>query len=126
MSSNARNADIVVTLRSLARKRPKKLRELVSDRTRVYAINANTQQKITGFLQEMFEVPSVEPEQQHALREAEDAIAQVIARRLSVTLSPQNAYVRRLQHELAEAYGLVSESSGRDPLRRVIIRPAGG
>ncbi|MFN7131654.1 MAG: AAA family ATPase, partial [Myxococcales bacterium] len=40
----------VLTLRSLAKKRPKKLRELVSDQVRLYAIGGNSPAKITAFL----------------------------------------------------------------------------
>jgi predicted RNA-binding protein Jag len=38
-----------------------------------------------------------------------------------IELAPQNAYVRRLQHELAERASLSSRSSGHDPVRRVQI-----
>lgn len=122
--THPRNADVVLTLRSLAKKRPKKLRELVSDRVRLYSIGGNSPAKITAFLRELFELPGMEAEQQSALRATEEAIAEVIAQRRPVTLEPQNAYVRRLQHELIEAYGLVSESSGRDPHRSIVIHPA--
>jgi len=120
-----RNADVVVTLRSLAKKRPKKLRELMVDNSRVHAIGSNTQAKIADFLRELFELPAISNEEQQALREAEDAIATVIAHREPVALNPQNAHFRRLQHQLAEAHGLASESTGRGPLRRVVIRPGG-
>jgi hypothetical protein len=118
-----RNADVVVTLRSLAKKRPKKLRELMVDSSRVHAIGGNTQAKIADFLRELFELPAISNEEQQALREAEDAIAAVIAHREPVALNPQNAPFRRLQHQLAEAHGLASESTGRGALRRVVIRP---
>ena len=118
-----RNADVVVTLRSLAKKRPKKLRELMVDSSRVHAIGGNTQAKIADFLRQLFELPALDGEKQQALHEAEDAIAAVIARREPVALNPQNPHFRRLQHQLAEAHGLVSESTGRGPLRRVVIRP---
>ena len=39
----------------------------------------------------------------------------------SVQLSPQEAYVRRLQHEMAREANLLSRSSGSDPQRRVTI-----
>ena len=123
--THPRNADVVVTLRSLAKKRPKKLRELVSDRVRLYSIGGNSPSKIASFLRDLFELPGLDADQEQALKEAENAIAEVIAQRQSVTLAPQNAYVRRLQHELVEAYGLASESSGRDPYRSVVIHPAG-
>ncbi len=121
--SQPRTADVVVTLRSLAKKRPKKLRELVVDSARVHAIGGNTQARIVEFLRELFELPSGNGEQQQALREAEHAIANVIAHQQPVALNPQNAHFRRLQHQLAEAHGLASESTGRGPLRRVVIRP---
>ena len=43
------------------------------------------------------------------------------AEKPSVELSPQSAYVRRMQHLLAERYNLSSASTGRAPRRRVII-----
>jgi stage III sporulation protein SpoIIIAA len=121
--THPRSADVVLTLRSLAKKQPKKLRELMVDSTRVHAINANTQNQITDFLRERFELPSGNQEQERALREAEQAIADVIARREAVALAPQGARLRRLQHQLAEAYGLPSESTGRGPFRQVVVLP---
>jgi stage III sporulation protein SpoIIIAA len=122
--SQPRNADVVVTLRSLAKKRPKKLRELLMvDDARLHAIGGNTQAKIAEFLRELFELSSIDSEQAQALKEAEDAVAAVIAHRQPIALSPQNAHFRRLQHQLAEAHGLGSESTGRGPFRRVVIRP---
>jgi stage III sporulation protein SpoIIIAA len=118
-----RNADVVVTLRALAKKRPKKLRELMVDSSRVHAIGGNTQAKIADFLRDLFELPAISNEEQLALRAAEDAIAAVIANREPVALNPQNAHFRRLQHHLAEAHGLTSESIGRGHLRHVVIRP---
>jgi len=38
-----------------------------------------------------------------------------------VELSPQSAYIRRLQHLIAERNNLLSKSSGKDPNRRVRI-----
>ncbi|MFA6549205.1 MAG: R3H domain-containing nucleic acid-binding protein, partial [Candidatus Margulisiibacteriota bacterium] len=38
-------------------------------------------------------------------------------------LSPQNAYVRRLQHQAVEDAGLYSESVGDEPRRRLRIYP---
>jgi predicted RNA-binding protein Jag len=42
-----------------------------------------------------------------------------------VELSPQNNYLRRLQHQIIERYGLASESKGDEPYRRVVIYPGG-
>jgi len=116
-------ADVVVTLHSLAKKRPRKLRELTPARAVVHAIGGNSHAKVIEFLRSLFQLPGASPEEQEALREAEEAIADVIARRAPVALSPRRAHVRRLQHELAQAYGLRSESTGREPYRRVVIHP---
>jgi predicted RNA-binding protein Jag len=60
-----------------------------------------------------------------AMQEAEDAISHVLSRSEAVELAPQNAYIRRLQHQLAERYNLGSVSEGREPHRRVRITPRG-
>jgi predicted RNA-binding protein Jag len=54
----------------------------------------------------------------------EDALDEVLQAGHPVELSPQESYVRRLQHEVVERAGLVSESKGREPLRRVVIYPS--
>jgi len=41
----------------------------------------------------------------------------------AVELSPQSAYIRRLQHQMAERANLVSRSRGREPYRRVRLYP---
>jgi len=38
-----------------------------------------------------------------------------------VELSPQKAYIRRVQHEMVRAANLVSHSRGKEPRRRVRI-----
>ncbi|MFQ5666602.1 MAG: R3H domain-containing nucleic acid-binding protein [Candidatus Binatia bacterium] len=123
VTSQPRRADVVVTLRALAKKRPKKLRELMVDDTQVHAIGGNTQAKIVEFLRELFELSSATSDQADALREAEHAITAVMARGQAVALGPQGPHLRRLQHQLVEAYGLVSESTGRGAGRCVVVRP---
>ena len=57
-----------------------------------------------------------------ALEEARDGIEQVVGGQSDeVELSPQNAYVRKLQHELVERANLSSRSAGNEPFRRVQI-----
>jgi predicted RNA-binding protein Jag len=38
-----------------------------------------------------------------------------------VELTPQNSYIRRLQHQMAQRYNLASRSRGREPYRHVSI-----
>jgi len=61
-----------------------------------------------------------------ALREAEDGVSSISHGGASnVELTPQNAYIRRLQHEIAQRYGLSSTSRGREPFRRVTLAAQG-
>jgi predicted RNA-binding protein Jag len=41
----------------------------------------------------------------------------------AVELAPQNAYIRRLQHQLVEQSELVARSTGKEPRRRLRIYP---
>jgi predicted RNA-binding protein Jag len=66
------------------------------------------------------------PERQEALttalREAEKAASEVLHDEdESVDLNPQGAYIRRLQHLIAERNMLSSKSVGREPNRHVMI-----
>jgi hypothetical protein len=54
--------------------------------------------------------------------ETELAISQLMhGERDVVEMAPQNSYVRRKQHQMAERYNLRSKSRGHEPYRRVRI-----
>ena len=56
------------------------------------------------------------------MREAEDAATRVHDGQDKIQLSPQGAYVRHVQHEIAEQHGTVpSHSVGKEPRRSVIF-----
>ncbi|GAG09269.1 unnamed protein product, partial [marine sediment metagenome] len=61
-----------------------------------------------------------------ALMETEEAIEEIKRSGQMVELSPQNAFIRRLQHQLAEKYNLVTRSTGKAPRRRVRILAGDG
>ncbi|GAB3811538.1 single-stranded DNA-binding protein [Tessaracoccus terricola] len=52
---------------------------------------------------------------------AKDAIAEVLETGEPVRMSPLNAYERKIVHDEVAAAGLVSESEGEPPHRRVIV-----
>jgi predicted RNA-binding protein Jag len=56
-----------------------------------------------------------------AMRETQEAIQKVLAGANSENLNPQNAYIRRRQHQMARQANLVSHSYGKEPRRRVRI-----
>lgn len=52
---------------------------------------------------------------------AKDAIAEVMETGESVRMAPLNAYERKIVHDQVAAAGLVSESEGEPPHRRVVV-----
>ncbi len=115
-------AEVLITTKGFYRKRPR----LVVDAERlglpIYVLRANTVAQMEACLSDIFELESRSSAPlDQALREAEEAIRQVLGGVSEMELSPQNAYVRRRQHELAHASNLASESRGKEPHRQVRI-----
>ncbi len=122
-ASIARNwddADVVLTLKTLERKEQPKLKQIASENIPIYSIKTNTTTQIQSCLKDVFNLPSIDTEE-IALREAEEAVYQVLLDNKAIELSPQTSYVRRMQHQLAERYRLQSRSTGLEPNRRVRI-----
>lgn len=116
-----READLVLTLRSQEKRQPKTLREASAQNIEVLTIKSNTTAQIKSFLREHFGADSHMDVEEMALREVEDAIQAVLEKSQPVELSPQNSYIRKLQHQLVQRYGLRSESKGEEPFRHVVI-----
>ncbi len=114
-------ADVVMTLRSEYRQKPPAVREAEERGLPVYVLKSNTIPQMQASLTSIFSL-EVDP-REAALRETEEAIGLVIEKESPVELSPQNAYIRRLQHQMAERANLVSRSRGREPYRRVRLYP---
>jgi stage III sporulation protein SpoIIIAA len=114
-------ADVAMTLRSEYRQKPPALREVEDRGLPIYVLKANTIAQMQASLASVFAL-EVDP-REAALRETEQAIGLVIKQQEPVELAPQNAYIRRLQHQMAERANLVSRSRGREPYRRVRLYP---
>ena len=114
-------ADVVVTLRNYYRRRPPLLRDAEAAGVPVYVLRNNTVPQMAQFLTRVGGGAVAADPVVEALREAEEGISQVIQNGAAVELEPQSAYIRRLQHQLAERYQLSSASRGREPNRRVRI-----
>src|SRR3972149_862160 len=115
------DADIVLSIRSQEKRRPKKLSDAQARGIPLHVLKSNTVSQIQAFLREVFDVEEYMGEEVTALREVEEAIAEVFESAQPVELSPQNSYVRRMQHQLIQRYGLASESRGEEPLRRAAV-----
>jgi stage III sporulation protein SpoIIIAA len=115
-------AEVLVTTKGFYRKRPRLVVDAERRGLSIYVLRANSVAQMEACLSDIFDVESRSSNPlREALREAEDAIRQVEGGVPGVTLSPQNAYVRRRQHEMARAASLASESRGKEPHRRVRI-----
>ena len=114
-------ADVAMTLKSEYRQKTATLREAEDRGLPIYVLKSNTIVQMEASLTSIFSL-EVDP-REAALREAEEAIGLVIRAAEPVELSPQNAYIRRLQHQMAERANLVSRSRGREPYRRVRLYP---
>jgi spoIIIJ-associated protein len=55
---------------------------------------------------------------------ADQAITEVKAKGVNLGLEPMNAFERKVVHDRVAEAGLISESSGAEPQRYVVIRPA--
>jgi len=121
---DVRDADAVVTLRSLQRRRPQPLRDAAARGLSVYAVQGNSAAQFEQCLGAMRARSAGDPVAT-ALREAEDAAESVLGTDSPVDLGPQRSYVRRLQHQVAQRHHLASRSVGLEPRRFVRILPAG-
>jgi hypothetical protein len=85
-------------------------------------LRSNTIKQMQNCLVDIFglEVEEMDPFAV-AMRETQEAIQKVLSGSNSVNLSPQNAYIRRHQHQMARQANLVSHSYGKEPKRRVRI-----
>ena len=114
-------ADVVMTVRTEYRQKTPLVREAEERALPIYVLKNNTIQQMQSSLTSIFSL-ELDP-RDAALRETEEAIGMVRQQSEPVELSPQSAYIRRLQHQMAERANLVSRSRGREPYRRVRLYP---
>ena len=121
IARDSSEADVVMTLKAEYRQKTAGLREAEDRGLPIYVLKSNTIVQMGASLTSIFSL-EIDP-REAALREAEEAIGLVIHDSAPIELSPQNAYIRRLQHQMAERANLVSRSRGREPYRRVRLYP---
>ncbi len=132
VSRDQDDAEVIITLKNYYRNQPERLRAAESERKPIYILKNNTVEQMIECLAHLFDINltaerapgaggALDPATE-AIQEAEDAIGHVLTNGANaVELSPQNAYIRRLQHQVAERYNLASRSRGKEPNRRVKI-----
>ncbi|HZT08214.1 MAG TPA: R3H domain-containing nucleic acid-binding protein [Chloroflexota bacterium] len=121
LSNDVNQADVVITVKNYYRRKPQPLRDAEASGVPVYVLRSNTGAQILEGMEKLMH--STSPHRTtDALQEAEDAVHDVLNQdQPAVELAPQNAYIRRLQHQIADRYNLASRSTGREPHRRVMI-----
>ncbi|MGB2878234.1 MAG: R3H domain-containing nucleic acid-binding protein [Dehalococcoidales bacterium] len=121
---NLKEANLFVTSKNYYRRKPQKVKDAEAANLPIYVLKSNTPLQIRQMLQSIFPLAGSGKRDsfQVALAEAEAAVEQVKnGDEGEVELSPQSAYIRRLQHLIAERNEMSSSSAGRDPNRRVRI-----
>ncbi len=116
-------ANLFITSKNYYRRKLQKVREAETTKLPIYVLRSNTPHQIRQLLNELYPTESAPKATsiKAALTEAEEAVEQVKNGEESIELSPQSAYIRRLQHLIAERNALLSQSTGKDPNRRVRI-----
>ena len=118
---NLDRADVLLTTKQFFRKMPKLLKSAEEVGKSIFVLRRNSLPQIREFLWSVSRQKGWEDPADRAVREAEEAARQVRNGQETVALSPQVAYIRRLQHQIAQELSLTSVSVGRDPNRRVTI-----
>jgi stage III sporulation protein SpoIIIAA len=123
VTTDIAEADVLLTLKSHAKRQSQKLREARGRNIEVHVVRSNTLTQMDNFLREAFGASSRPLSEDAAMQEVEDAVIEVVEQRRPVELSAQPRHVRRMQHLYIERSGLQSESKGQEPLRRIVIYP---
>ncbi|MCL4367754.1 MAG: AAA family ATPase [Actinobacteria bacterium] len=121
LTKDLRSADAVLTLKNYYKKKTAPVKEAEAAGIPVYVLKTNNILQMEQILASIYDLDVIEDPATAALRETEEAISQVLSRSEPMELTPQNAYIRRLQHQMAEKYHLNSRSEGKEPYRRVKI-----
>ncbi|HVH64385.1 MAG TPA: R3H domain-containing nucleic acid-binding protein [Candidatus Dormibacteraeota bacterium] len=120
---NLDGAGAVLTLKNHYRRRPDSLRQAESRGLPIHILKSNSVSQVRDALSRIYGVEKQDEVTTRALAEAAAAIRQVKQTLRPVEISPQNAYLRRLQHQLVAENDLSARSTGKEPQRRLRITP---
>lgn len=124
VTNDISQADAIMAIRSTYQAKPKKLRDMTGRPVNTVVVKSNTFSQISAALEDILrqngEAPSGDTK---AIEEAQTGIEIVLQSGKPYELNPASATVRKVQHQMAEARRLASESVGEDPNRRLRILP---
>ena len=118
----------LVTLKSHYRRRQRPVSDAEAFGLPIYVLRSNTQHQMENLLLEMFDVGAAvgsgQDKVEQAMSEVDVAIGVVRKGTRFLDLQPQEAGIRRRQHQIVRQAKLVSHSYGEEPNRRVrVFRP---
>ncbi len=117
--TDLRHADLILTTKSHYKRGARVVRIAEESGTPVHVVRKNTAAQVQQFLLGRKRRNNGDRNLNVALQEAHEAAQSVLDGKEYVDLTSQRAYVRRLQHLLAQKYNLGSLSIGVDPRRHV-------
>ena len=122
-------ADVVLTTKAHFRRRADAILTAEEIGAPVFVLRRNTPGQIAAFLEQIADGEATAVASDVRLNdgalEAQDGVDRILAGETNeIELQPQSAFVRRVQHRIAEQALLRSHSVGREPRRRVTISRA--
>ena len=123
IARSADDADAVVTIRNEFKQRGTPIIDAERRGLPIHVLKSNAAAQMERALLAVYDLP--DDPREVALREAAAGVQEVMRTAHPVELSPQNPFIRRLQHQLAGEANITSSSRGRDPYRRVRLEPPG-
>ena len=127
LAEDLSSADALFTLKSYFRKRPVVINDAEVRGIPVFVLRSNTAAQIETALVGFFGLSPSGASDDRGLRETEEAIRTILSgSRQMIELAPQEAPIRRQQHDMARESNLRSVSRGTEPRRRVRIMSLDG
>jgi len=123
ISANIQNSEFIVTTKNFYKKRTKFLIDAHKTNIPVYVIRKNTLNQIVSLLS------TIKKQKIQSAQKSDPAIVEAENMAIEISnsnniskheLSPQSSYIRKLQHSIAEKYGLNSVSKNQGKSRRVV------
>lgn len=123
IANNYTDSEFIVTTKNFYKKRTKFLIDAHKNNIPVYVIRKNTLNQIVSLLS------TIKKQQIQSVEKSDPAIEEAEALAIELTnshdhskleLSPQSSYIRKLQHSIADKYGLTSNSKNHGKSRRVV------
>jgi len=119
--NNIDEADLLMTSKSHYRRKSQVLKDAEVRGVPIYVIRSDKASQMEQGLANIYRVEDNSDSVALALQELEEAIEEINRSGQMVELNPQNAFIRRLQHQLAEKFHMSTKSIGKAPRRRVRI-----